>query len=91
MQSQNTRHGACVLRVEGVRGVVFKIKYRDANDRQVKETLGREQDGWTEKKARAELEARLVDVRREGMTRAPAVTFGAFADEWIDTYRRPSS
>jgi hypothetical protein len=45
MQGNPNRHGACVLRVEGVRGVVLKIKFTDANGRQVKETLGREADG----------------------------------------------
>ena len=86
MRSNPTRHGAAVLRVEGKRGVVFKIKWPDANGRQVKETLGREADGWTDQKARAELEARLVDVRREGLTRTPAVTFAMLAEEWLDTY-----
>jgi hypothetical protein len=87
MRPQPNRHGACVLRVEGVRGVVWKIKFSDANGRQVKETLGREADGWTEAKARAELEARLVDVRREGLTKAPGkITFAVVADEWLATY-----
>jgi integrase len=87
MQRQPNRHGACVLRVEGVRGVVWKIKFSDATGRQVKETLGRESDGWTDAKARAELEARLVDVRREGLTKAPGrITFAVLADEWLATY-----
>jgi integrase len=85
MHSEHTRHGACVLRVEGKRGVVIKIKYRDANGRQVKETLGREADGWTDKKAEAELEARLVDVRRDGLTKS-VHRFAEVAGEWIDTY-----
>jgi integrase len=87
MQPQTNRHGAAVLRVEGVRGVVFRIKYRDASGRQVQETLGREANGWTDAKARAELDARLVDVRREGLTRAAAeMTFGRIAEEWLVTY-----
>jgi integrase len=85
MHNEHTRHGACVLRVEGKRGVVVKIKYRDANGRQVKETLGREADGWTDKKAEAELEARLVDVRRDGLTKS-VHRFAEVASEWIDTY-----
>ena len=43
--------------------------------------------GWTEAKARAELEAWLVDVRREGLTKAPGrITFAVLADEWLATY-----
>jgi integrase len=86
MHNEHTRHGACVLRVEGKRGVVFKIKYRDANGRQVKETLGREADGWTEKKAEAELDERLVDVRRDGLVKPAAMTFADVANEWLATY-----
>jgi hypothetical protein len=59
--------GACVIRRDGVRGAVFYIKFVDAAGRQVKERLGREADGWNERNARAELEARLTDVRREGL------------------------
>ena len=32
--------GACTIKYEGRRGVVWKIKYRDAAGKQVKETLG---------------------------------------------------
>jgi hypothetical protein len=39
--------GAAVIRYDGVRGVVWRVKYRDADGRQAKETLGREADGWT--------------------------------------------
>ena len=52
----------------------------------MKETLGRESDGWTDHKARAELDARLVDVRREGLTASSKTTFGEVADEWLATY-----
>jgi integrase len=52
----------------------------------VSETLGREADGWTERKAGEELQARLVDVRREGRRRLEPVTFAAFAREWQDSY-----
>jgi len=79
--------GACVIRREGKRGVVvWSVKYRDADGRQVKERLGRDADGWTERKAKAELEARLTDVRREGRRKPPSVTFASFADEWLATY-----
>ena len=38
--------GACVLRYEGARGVIWSVKFRDADGRQVRERLGRDQDGW---------------------------------------------
>jgi integrase len=80
------RRGACVIRYEGARGVVWKVKYCDADGVQVKETLGRESDGWTERKARAELEARLVDVKRDGLRRVAPVTLAQFAPAWLDDY-----
>lgn len=78
--------GACVIRRDGKRGVVWSVKYRDADGRQVKERLGRESEGWTERKAKAELGARLTDVRREGLRKPLSVTFASFADEWLATY-----
>jgi hypothetical protein len=57
--------GACTIRYEGKRGVVWRVKYADANGRQVMETLGRERDGWTERKAERELGVRLAAVDRE--------------------------
>lgn len=78
--------GSAVIRRAGKRGVVFYVKFVDAGGRQVKERLGREVDGWTERKARAELEARLTDVRREGMRKPRALILSTFADEWLATY-----
>lgn len=51
--------GACVIRYDGARGVTWKIKYVDAEGRQVKETVGREADGWTRQKAERALGAKL--------------------------------
>ena len=78
--------GAAVIRYEGKRGVVWKVKWRDAGGVQVKETLGREADGWNENKAKAELRARLTDVQREGRRRPTPMTFATFAEEWLSTY-----
>jgi integrase len=78
--------GAAVIRRKGKRGTTLAIKFIDAGGRQVWETLGRETDGWTEKKARAELEARLTDVRREGLRKPRTLTLSLFADEWLATY-----
>jgi integrase len=76
--------GACVIRYPGKRGFVWRIKYADADGRQVMETLGPERDGWTEKKARAKLRERLVRVERRGWRKPAPLTFGAYADQWLE-------
>jgi len=73
--------GACVIRYDGKRGVVWKVKYRDADGRQVKETLGREADGWTERKAQRELGKQLGAVER-GLRKPTRRTFDDLADEF---------
>jgi integrase len=78
--------GAAVIKYEGKRGVVWRVKYRDADGRQVQETLGRTSDGWSRRKAEAELRARLTDVRRTGLRKLEPVTFKSFAQEWVATY-----
>ena len=39
--------GSAVIRYEGSRGAVWRIKFRGTAGKQVMETLGREADGWT--------------------------------------------
>jgi integrase len=75
--------GACVIRYAGKRGVVFRIKYADAEGRQVMETLGPEREGWTERKAEAELRERLVRVERRGWRRPAPLTFSEYAETWF--------
>lgn len=75
-----------MIRYDGARGVVWKVKYRDADGRQVKETLGRASDGWSKRKADAALRARLTDVARNGLRKIEPATFASFAEEWLDTY-----
>ena len=53
--------GAAVIRYEGKRGVTWRVKYADADGRQVMETLGREPE-WDRRKAERALGARLDDV-----------------------------
>jgi integrase len=62
---------------------VFRIKYDDADGRQVMETLGPERDGWTRRKAEAELRERLVKVERRGWRKPAPLSFAAYADEWV--------
>lgn len=80
------RRAGSVVRYEGNRGVVLRIRYRDADGERVTETLGSEADGWTDKKAEAALRHRLVDVEREHRRKLKPATFDAFAREWLSTY-----
>jgi integrase len=74
-----------VWRYEGTRGVVWRIRYRDASGRRVLETLGREPE-WSRKRAEVELRRRLVDVERDGYRKPERVTFEAFAERWLAEY-----
>ena len=74
-----------VWRYEGTRGVVWRIRYRDAAGRRVLETLGKE-PAWNRKRAEAELRRRLVDVEREGLRKPQRVLFADFAQRWLTEY-----
>lgn len=83
--------GACVVEYRGKRGLVFRIKYRDATGRQVKETVGAERDGITRKHAEQALQDRLSDVRRRDYERPRQTTFASYAAAWFsegETKRR---
>jgi site-specific recombinase XerC len=73
-----------VIRYAGKRGVVWRIKYVDATGKQVQETLGREADGWTRKKAAAELRERVVRTEKKGWRKPTALTLGDYADTWFE-------
>jgi hypothetical protein len=75
--------GAAVLRYEGARGVVWRVKYADANGRQVMETVGAERDGVTRKEAEAELRERLVRVECKGYRGPQPVGFRDYAERWF--------
>src|SRR6266508_5641018 len=76
--------GAAVVRYRGKRGAVWRIKYRDAAGKQVLETLGPEPP-WTERKAQRELGKRLAAVD-EGFRKPDRVTFGDFAERFVNDY-----
>lgn len=76
--------GACVIEYRGKRGTVFRIKYADAEGQQVMETLGPERDGWTRRKAEAELRDRLVKVEKRGWRKPAPLTFSAYAETWLE-------
>jgi len=74
-----------VWRYEGLRGVVWRIRYRDATGRRVLETLGREPK-WSRGRAEKELRRRLVDVERDGYRKPERITFAVFAERWLTEY-----
>jgi site-specific recombinase XerD len=88
MQYRNpTRHLAQVVARKAKNGrTTFSIRYVDAAGEHVWERLGTDDDGWTRSMARAELEQRLVDVRRDGYRRPGDTTFADVARDWLDTY-----
>jgi integrase len=74
-----------VWRYEGTRGVVWRIRYRDASGRRVLETLGKE-PAWDRKRAEQELRRRLVDVEREGYVQPERLTLAVFCERWLEEY-----
>lgn len=76
--------GGAVIRYTGPRGTVWRIKYADASGRQIMETLGPEAEGWTRRKAEAELRERLVRVERKAWRRPAPLTFAEYADVWFE-------
>jgi integrase len=80
--------GSAVIRYDGARGTVWRIKYADADGKQVMETVGAERDGVTRKQAEAELRERLVRVERKGYRRPRPLTFGEYAETWLEAGKR---
>jgi integrase-like protein len=80
--------GAAIVRYDGKRGVVWRIKRRDADGAQVQETIGTERDGITRKQAQEALTDRLSDVRRRGHRRPKQLTFGDSAETWFEEGKR---
>jgi hypothetical protein len=76
--------GSAVIRYEGKRGVVWRIKYRDADGVQQQETLGREADGWSRWKALRALREMEVRVQKERFRKPKRITFAELAREWCD-------
>src|SRR5205823_3594054 len=74
-----------VWRYAGARGVVWRIRYRDASGRRILETLGKE-PAWDRNRAERELRRRLVDVERDGYRKPDKLTFAVFAARWQAEY-----
>ena len=75
--------GAAVIPYRGKRGVVWRVKYADADGKQIMETVGAERDGVTRKQAEAELRERLVKVERRGWRKPAPLTFRAAVETWL--------
>ena len=80
------RRSGGVIRYAGPRGVVWRIRYQDADGRRVCETLGSEADGWTARGAESALIAALADVRRERKRATEPVRFADFAEPALTRY-----
>lgn len=74
-----------VWRYPGKKGVVWRIRYRDASGRRILETLGPEPE-WNSRRSAAELRRRQVDVERQGYVRPDVVRLSEFAHEWLRDY-----
>jgi integrase len=79
--SVNRRPG--LLRYEGKRGAVWRIRYRDATGKQVMETVGAERDGVTQTVAARVLRERRAAVDK-GYHRPKLLTFDAYAETWLE-------
>ena len=62
----------------------WRVQYRDATGKQVLETLGRASDGWTKKKAQADLAERVSRVANKRWAKPKPVTFAEYADQWFE-------
>lgn len=76
--------GAAVIRYQGKRGVVWRIKYRDAAGKQLMETLGPEPP-WNERKATRELGKRLAAVD-DGYRKPERMSFAEFGRRYMEEY-----
>ena len=75
--------GSAVIPYHGKRGTVWRIKYADADGKQVMETVGAERDGWTKAKAERALGVKLAEVER-GMRKPSKRTFDDLATEFVE-------
>jgi integrase len=75
-----------VVRYEGKRGTVYRIKYRDASGKQVQETLGNARDGWSERRANQALTNKLADVDRENFVKPAKTSFEDLARRYLNDY-----
>ena len=75
--------GSAVIPYHGKRGTAWRIKYADADGKQVMETVGAERDGRTKAKAERALGVKLAEVER-GMRKPSKRTFDDLATEFVE-------
>jgi enterobacteria phage integrase len=75
-----------VIVYDGKRGKTYRIQFRDASGRQVKETL---RGVTTKREAQAELADRISRVANKKYVRPKPVTFRDFADTWLEECQGP--
>ena len=80
------RRSGSVVEQASPRGRVYRLRYADASGRRVCETLGLASEGWTQRRAEQALRERLVDVKRNKLTRARPLRFEEFAEHAITDY-----
>jgi integrase len=78
--------GASIVEYKGARGVVFRAKFRDADGRQVQQTIGRAADGWNRQRAERELGKLLDKVDRERWRKPSRERLSTLVDEFLDEY-----
>jgi integrase len=82
MARKQQRNGGGVIEYATKGGdTVYRIQYRDASGRQIKETLGRASEGWDRTKAKDERKKR-VGHAANGYVRPDALKFDDYADQW---------
>jgi integrase len=88
LETTTMPRGAAVIAYKGPRGIVYRVKYVDADGKQVQETVGAERDGVTRRQAEAELRERLVRVERKHYRKPKALTFGEWSRTWLEEGKR---
>jgi integrase len=73
----------CVIEYKGKRGLVRRLKYTDADGKQVMETLGLESEGWTKTAAKKELRDRLHKVESKHWRKPKPITLTEYAAQWL--------
>ena len=62
----------------------WRIQYRDSSGKLILETLGRESEGWTKKRAQSELAERIHKVVNKRFVKPKPITFGDYAETWYE-------
>jgi integrase len=67
----------------------WRVQFYDASGKQVKETVGKESEGWSRARVEKYLRERIHAVEKQGFKKPKPVTFAEYADRWLDENERP--